>query len=85
MYYIVPTFTFSEAFDSKVVPGATFYKITRVIGILSLNTTPISTFSATFASKICGKILPKVNRCCITYKFYHHTIFPHLVELLLVR
>ena len=42
---------------SKVVPGTTIYKITRFylninFGILSFNTTPISTFSATFVSEI---------------------------------
>ena len=42
---------------NKVVPGATIYKITRFYlninyGILSFNTTSISTFSATFVSEI---------------------------------
>ena len=40
----------------KVVPGATTYKITRfisilIIGILSFNTTQISTFCATFLAR----------------------------------
>ena len=43
--------------SSVVVPGATIYKITNfisilIIGILCFNTTPISTFSATFVSDI---------------------------------
>ena len=41
---------------SKIVPGATIYKISRVYLNLnywdSFNTTPISTFSATFVSEI---------------------------------
>ena len=38
---------------SKVVPGATIYKITSalIIGILSFNTTQISTFCATFLAR----------------------------------
>ena len=52
-------FTFCGPFVkySEVVPGATIYKITRLYlninyGMLSFNTTSISTFSATFVSEI---------------------------------
>ena len=37
---------------SKVVPGATIYKITRFYLNSNYWDTPISTFSATFVSKI---------------------------------
>ena len=60
VYYIVLILHLVELLlmkYSKVVPGATIYQITIFYlninyGILSFNTTSISTFSATFVSEI---------------------------------